>query len=265
MHRFHARTSQRQLNALKLAVAILSCTVPLHVAGQVRAPTAWPPVELPADAQTFDVGGEFLSNGMPTRAIGFISPRGISAVSDWFRRNTATVWLIERMPDATVLGRSEGQHFITIKLTPLRDGTRGLMSIVDLAKASQEQPSLHARVKQWLSDLPSGTQLINHVASNDAGRLSEHLMLVNQQSEAVNMRSVSATLLKRGYAVERTLDPSSANLAFSSALSDTKAPAGKAMLFKSGTREAVAVFFRGDAGQSVITINTINTIMQDQP
>lgn len=244
------------------ATVILAGVLLLPSPGHARSPDTWPQVELPADAQTFDVGGDYLSNGMPTRAAGFISPRGTSAVADWFKRHPATHWSVERMQDATVLGRAEGKHFITIKLTPLRDGTRGLVSIIDLAKAAQEQPRLQARLAQWVSELPSGTRLMNHVASNDAGRLSEHLVLVNQQSEALNMRSVTAALVRRGFAVERTLDSSSIKTASPSASPDVKAPAGKAVLFKSGTREAVAVFFRGEGGQSAFTINTV---IQEQP
>ncbi|MFZ5528710.1 MAG: hypothetical protein ACOZE7_18805 [Pseudomonadota bacterium] len=230
--------------------------------GHAFALPIWPKVELPADVQTFDVGGDFLSNGMPTRATGFISPRGTSAVADWFNSHPATHWSVERMQEATVLGRAEGKHFITIKLTPVRNGTKGLVSIVDMAKAAQEAPRLQARLAQWMSALPSGTRVMNHIASNDAGRLSEHLVLVNQQSEALNIHSVTAALVGRGFAVERTLDPSSTKAPSAPSAASPQQPPGKAVLFKSGTREAIAVFFRGTGGQSVITINTIT---QEQP
>ena len=234
----------------------------LQASAQASTPAAWPQVDLPADVQTFDVGGDFLSNGMPTRATGFISPRSTGALADWFKRHPAPPWSVDQVQGATVLGRAEGKHFITIKLTPLRDGTRGLVSIVDMAKAAQEAPRLQARLAQWMSELPSGTRLMNHMASKDAGRLSEHLVLVNQQSEALNIRSVTAALVGRGFAVERTLDPSSTKPPSSLSSTGRSLPSSKAVLFKSGTREAVAVFFRGDSGQSVITINTIT---QEQP
>ena len=230
--------------------------------GHAGTLATWPSVELPADVQTFDVGGDFLSNGMPTRATGFISPRGTSAVADWFKSHPATHWSVERTQEATVLGRAEGKHFITIKLTPVRNGTRGLVSIVDMAKAAQEAPRLQARLAQWISELPSGTRILNHMASNDAGRLSEHLLLVNQQSEALNIRSVTAALVGRGFAVERTLDPSSTKAPSALPAASPQQTPSKAVLFKSGTREAIAVFFRGTGGQSVITINTIT---QEQP
>lgn len=246
--------------ALKTCLAASALALVLLAPAYAGVLVAWPQVELPEDSQTFDVGGDFLSNGMPTRATGFISPRGTSAVADWFKRQSANSWSVERMQDATVLGRAEGQHFITVKLTPLRHGTRGLVSIVDMAKAAQEAPRLQARLAQWMSELPSGTRVMSHMASNDAGRLSEHLVLVNQQSEALNIRSVTAALVGRGFAVERTLDPSSAKA--SPSATTPQLPQNRAVLFRSGTREAVAVFFRGDAGQSVITINTIT---QEQP
>lgn len=229
----------------------------LSMPAHASTPIIWPQVKLPADVQTFDVGGEFLSNGMPTRASGFISPRSPSVVAGWFKHHSATHWSVEQLQDAMVLGRAEGKHFITIKLTPLHSGTRGLVSIVDVAKSSQEAPRLQARLAQWMSQLPSGTRVLNHMASNDAGRQSEHLVLVNQQSDALNMRSVTAALVGRGFAVERTLDPSSTKTVDSSLSSGPQHHPSKAVLFKSGTREAMAVFFRSNAGQSVITINTI--------
>lgn len=249
------------LAALKTVMAVLVGTMWLHEAAQADTPTPWPHIELPSDVQTFDVGGDFLSNGLPTRAAGFISPRTSGSVTDWFKRHPATTWSVEHVQGATVLGRAEGSYFITIKLTPLRDGTRGLVSIVDLDKAAQSRARLQARLSQWLSELPSGTQVLNHVASHDGGRQSEQLVLVNQQSEAVNIRRVTAALIGRGFALERTLDPESIKtpLAPTVALAPSHS---KAVLFKSGTREALALFLRGDGGQSVITINTIT---QEQP
>lgn len=259
----HARPIAKQFSAaLRTLLAATGFALVLLAPSQAGALATWPPVELPADVQTFDVGGDFLSNGMPTRATGFISPRGTSAVADWFKSHPAANWSVERMQEATVLGRAEGHHFITIKLTPVRHGTRGLVSIVDMAKAAQEAPRLQARLAQWVSELPSGTRVMNHMAANDAGRLSEHLVLVNQQSEALNIRSVTAALVGRGFAVERTLAPSSTKTSSATSAASPQQPPGKAVLFKSGTREAMAVFFRGAEGQSVITINTIT---QAQP
>jgi hypothetical protein len=240
----------------------MGCAWMLQAPSQAGGLPTWPQVDLPADAQTFDVGGDFLSNGMPTRATGFISPRDTNTVVDWFKSHPATNWSVERVQEATVLGRAEGKHFITIKLTTLRHGTRGLISIVDMAKAAQEAPRLRARLAQWMTELPPGTRVLNHMAANDAGRLSEHLVLVNQQGEALNIRSVTAALVGRGFAVERTLDPSSTQASSALSAATAQQPPSKAVLFKSGTREAMAVFFRGAGGQSVITINTI---MQEQP
>lgn len=243
-------------------MAAMGLALVLLAPARASTPASWPQVDLPTDVQTFNVGGDFLSNGMPTRATGFISPRDASTVADWFKRHSATHWSVDQMQGSTVLGRAEGKHFITIKLTPLRDGTRGLLSIVDMAKAAQEARRLQARLMQWMSELPSGTRVLSHMASNDAGHLSEHLVLVNQQSEGLNIRSVTAALVSRGFAVERTLDPSSTKAPSPISSAGLPLPSTKAVLFKSGTREAMAVFFRGNAGQSVITINTIT---QEQP
>lgn len=259
----HARQIMKgSVTALRTRLAALGYALVLLAPAQASAPATWPQVELPADAQTFDVGGDFLSNGMPTRATGFISPRGTSAVADWFKRHPVNSWSVEHLQESTVLGRAQGKHFITIKLTPVRDGTRGLVSIVDMAKTAQEAPRLQARLAQWMSELPSGTRVMNHMVSNDAGRLSEHLVLVNQQSETLNIGSVTASLVGRGFAVERTLDPSITKTPSPFSITGPQLPPSKAVLFKSGTREAMAVFFRGNAGQSVITINTIT---QEQP
>lgn len=262
MHKRSRQATTRSLAVIKKLMAALGFALVLLPSSQAGALPTWPQVELPADAQTFDVGGDFLSNGMPTRATGFISPRAPNAVVDWFKNHPATNWSVERLQEATVLGRAEGQHFITIKLTPVRNGTRGLVSVVDMAKAAQEAPRLQARLAQWMSELPPGTRVLNHMASNDAGRLSEHLVLINQQGEALNIRSVTAALVGRGFAVERTLDPSGTKDPSPLSATGPQLPPSKAVLFKSGTREAMAVFFRGNAGQSVITINTIT---QEQP
>lgn len=223
----------------------------LLIATAVRASAPWPAIDLPSDSRSFDVGPQLEVNGLPMRIRGFLSPAAPSQLAGWFRRQLGEPLVENTLAHMHVLGRLQGEHYLTVQLEPAGRGTRGLVAVTHLRAAHDRRADSRAASERWLARLPAGSQLVSEVSGNDHGRVSRQMLFRNAHDAALNAARVRALLAGEGYAFEREVDTTSARAPASAA------PQGRTLYFRAPGREAMATVFRDSAGDSVIVLNTV--------
>jgi hypothetical protein len=157
-----------------------------------------------------------------------------------------------------VLGRQQGNHYITVQLETLGSGqgTRGLVAVTDMKAASDARDDTRAETEQWLSQMPAGSRLVNNMKSQDGGKLSRYMVFVNELDEPLNAERVKSLMREQGFVMEREsrIDEAMAK----------KLPArladGRSLFFKAQGKEAMAVVSRDGKGRTIVVLNTVTTV-----
>jgi hypothetical protein len=152
-----------------------------------------------------------------------------------------------------ILGRAQGEHYITIRLESAPDGgTRGLVAVTHLRAALHGQARSQDERARWQRLLPAGTEIASLLNTRDGGQMSTHLVATNRHGEALNAQRLTAALQEQGYALERRFD----------AAKDTKAHAfgsetgAITVLMRGPGKEATAVISRNALGLTSIVLVT---------
>lgn len=233
--------------------ACLATVVWLLCMQGAAAQAAWPKVGMPKDVQAFDVGGQVTTNGIPMRMQGFVANAKPEQLADWFRQNMGRPLVENTVGGKLILGRAQGEHYLTVQLEPAGSGTRGLVAVSHLKAAQDTQAQTQAATNRWMSRLPSGSQLMTQTVSEDAGKLSTYRVVVNSHSQETNSERIKSMMREDGLAFEReaAADAGAAGRRGPS-------PGGKTLFFKSSDKEAMAVIYRDPAGQTAVVLNTIS-------
>lgn len=217
----------------------------------------WPIIPLPKDVQAFDIGQQVTVNGLPMRAQGFVSPAKPAQLAEWFRQSLGKPLVENTMGNKLILGRAQGEHYLTVQIEPAGMGSRGVVAVTHLKAAYDAQADTKASTDRWLSRLPAGSRLLSQMASQDGGKLSRHLIIINSHSEALNRDRLKSLMAEDGFVFERegTADNQAA----------AKLPEGlansKTLFFKAAGKEAMATIHRDSEGRTAIVVNTI-TLME---
>lgn len=224
-----------------LVVTVVSATEPSHR----------PAVDLPHDAQVFDVGRQLDVNGMPMQIRGFLSTAEPAQLAQWFRRQLGEPLVENTLAQTRILGRLQGEHYLTVQLEPAGRGTRGLVAVTHLKTAHDNRDVSEAATKRWLARLPAGSRLLSQVSADDDGRVSRHVLFRNAHDEALNAARLRSLLTEEGYAFEREIE---------SASDPAPAPGaarGRTLYFRSPGKEAMATVYRDPGGETVVVLNTV--------
>jgi hypothetical protein len=236
-----------------VAAAVVTLASPSHAAED------WPSVELPPHVDRFDVGRHMMVNGSPARIEGFLSDAPVNELVDWFRRSLGEPLVESRLRDKRILGRAEGDYYITIQLERVdargAPGTRGLVSITRM-RASDRVPG-GTSTHPWLARLPAGSRVDSNVTSYDGPKASSHLMFSNNHGVALNVERVVDLMREDGYALEREATPPA-----SPELGARRPVEGRSLYFKAPDREAQAVVVRLNDGRTSVVVNTV--VMQER-
>jgi hypothetical protein len=212
----------------------------------------WPQVPVPKQIQTFDIGQEMTVNGTPVRLRGFVSYASPVTLAIAFRQLLGRPLMEDHRGNTLVLGRGEGRYYITVQLTSVGSGTRGVIAVTR-PLVDRESPLNADAARRLLSALPPGSTLASHTSSMDGLAHADHDAIVNSHSVGINSEYVQRMLRADGFILERESGPSQFRHARAHLSSDART-----LFFKRRDAEAIAVLFSSDDGKSVIVLNRVH-------
>jgi hypothetical protein len=258
-----ALTLRRPGMCIALGAAVLAATLVLGVhraqAGADPA-AAWPEVDLPPDVQAYSISPRMTVDDTPTELNGFDSTRRPAELAGWFRTHLPQPVLEDRLGDKLILGHPSGAYYITITLEQAGEGTRGVVSVMDLQGAWRLRAAGGTITQHLLAGFPSGTKVVRSMSSTENARSATFVALVNRYDEQVNREHLVELLLADGLRLESEAQADPATVA---ELPDGMA-VGSTLFFKGRGKEAIAVITRGADGQATVVLNTITTMEQYQ-
>lgn len=232
-----------------LAVAPL-----LFAAGAALAQVSWPQVPIPEGVTTTDQGEQITANGLPIRMRGFTSSAAPVQVAEQFHQSLGQPLVEDRVGAKLVLGRLQGEHFVTVQLEAAGTGTRGLIAVTELTAALNGSTALRNADQRLLAKLPAGFSIVSRTTSADVRNRVEHIVLSNGHSIALNTESVKSMLGADGFTLERESQPTGQSRSHRGAATRDS----KMLFFRSPSGEAVAVISRDDTGKTAVVLNTIS-------
>lgn len=228
-----------------LGAALLLCC------GQAIA-AQWPDIDLPRDAQAFDIAPNIRVNGVPMQLKGFISRANLKDCVAWFKGQQGGHVVMDETSGRTVIGRPFGQFYATVTLETVSGGTRGTLGVADWATAQREQAAFIRQTAPLRLALGEGTQLMQHTESVDEGKTAQHVVLVNAASVENNSRHLVEWLKRQGLALEDTLNANSA------AATEGMDSNSRTQFFRGPGKEAMVVLSRDAQGRSVVVLNLVS-------
>ena len=144
---------------------------------------SWPSVPLPRGLNTFDIGQQVSVNGLPMHLRGFVSATDSRELAEAFRQSLGKPLVENLFGSKLVLGRLEAEHYLSVQIESAGSGSRGILAVTHLKAAYDNQATTRDNTQRWLTRLPAGSQLLSQMESQDAGKLSRHLVITNTQDE----------------------------------------------------------------------------------
>ncbi|MCE7518342.1 hypothetical protein [Vreelandella titanicae] len=171
--------------------------VAMFVSGGVTTAqaTSFPDIRLPDSLSVEVVADEMQIGGLNTRVFAFTTNDSPDDLANYFNRQWREVARVEAEP-WDILSRREGGFLITIQSrTDVGPQTQGFIAISDMFDALDEErraPNV---------DLPmlSGTEVVQDVHSEDAGRQSRTLVLKSSRSVIENLDYYRNHFRQSGY------------------------------------------------------------------
>lgn len=234
-----------------IALVLMACLSTAH--GEA---TGWPAFQVPPDASTFDVGAEVTLNGLPTRMIGFFSAVPPDKLTDWYRKDTHGEWVQDAVGQTRILGRAEEHYYLTVQLTPVPGGTRGVVSVASFQSARSKQQRAQDTARWWLNRLPADTKVVSQIESEDGGQSSLYMLMVNRNALQTNIDYVKQAMSDDG------LQPFKAKEREQAAKDSGPDGASKSavLYFKGPGKDAVAVVTRAGDGWTGVVINRVSKL-----
>jgi hypothetical protein len=220
------------------------------------AQSDWPEVALPKDVRLIHMGSELTINGLPMRIHGFLSQQPPAQVAEWLRKSLGQPLIENHLADKLVLGRMQGDHYISIQLEPSSKGTRGAVAVTNMKLAADKRAVSLADNARWLDRLPAGSRLLSQMRSEDAGKTSTHLVFVNGVDESTNAVRLKSMLADDGLSFERE---TSANGSVAGSIPVD----GRTLYFRGANKEAIAVIARSN-GETAVVLNIISQLQRIQ-
>lgn len=232
-------------------IAVLLAFTGHHAVAESR----WPTPRLPDDLASFPIGEQITVNGLPMRLLGFISVRPPQQLVQAFRDSLGKPLVESNTGNKQVLGRAQGDFYLTVHVEAAGAGSRGTVAITDLASLSRHHEQQRISTTRWLDRLPAGSTIASDMSSDDAGKSARHLVIVNAHSEERN-RDALLTLMKNdGFQLERDV---TADATTRRDLLPQMAGA-RTLYFKAAGKQAMAVITRsGD--KTAIVLNTVTNL-----
>lgn len=240
----------------RLIALFLTTASTLLLANNSVAALAWPNIPIPNDAVAYAVGDQMTVNGIPLRVQGFFAKTTQSETANWFRQRLGKHVVENKLGSAIVLGRAEGQHYITVRLSHEPHGTSGIVTIAHLHAAYYSRDTKKAEIERFLSRLPPGSKLVTQLQSADGGKQSRYYVLSNTYHEDVNRDRILELMREDGLALQFKAKAPEATLQ----QGVTQLSNGTVFIFNGDSKEAIAVIGRDTTGRTVVQVNVISNI-----
>lgn len=192
----------------------------------------WPQLPLPQHANVESIGERVVLNGVPMQMHRILSHQNPKHLQQFYQRYLGPNHTLTAVDSGVILAQGRGQHFITIRITPLGNGiseTLTTVSDVAAARANQARP--------LGISLPAQSKVLSDMESFDQGKTARQLVYQNQHSIDSNINHLVDVLKQRGY----QLQPTNAQHAGRNTL-----------LFAGNKREARLVVMPSEQGSNVV-------------
>lgn len=228
--------------------AALACTL-LLAGAEATAQASWPVIALPKGVTQFDIAQQMTANGVPLRMQGILSAVAPGQVATLFRESLGQPLVENTLGPKLVLGRAQGEFYVTVQLEPAGTGTRGLIAVTKLSSALEGRDASRTEELHVLSRFPTGSKRISQMSSVDGRNAAEHQVLINNLGVDLNVEHVKRMLSNDGYTLEReTAKVSNAR---------SRSASGTTLFFKRPGGEAIAMVYRDASERTVLVLNTI--------
>jgi hypothetical protein len=203
----------------------------------------WPRVALPGDLRPFDIAREITHNGLPMRLQGFVSALPADRLVEQFRRSLGEPLVENRVGAQRVLGRMQGDFYVSVQIEPAGQGSRGTTAVTHLKVARDQEDAVRQQRERWSSRLLPGSRVLSQTVSRDGPRHATHLVFSNTHGEAQNREGLASLLQGEGLALEREGHP--------------EGDAGRVLFFKGQGKEAMATLHRDGNGRTTVVLNVV--------
>lgn len=211
-------------------------------------------VLVPAGIESFSVPGVTTVNGLPARLVGFRTDRGLDEVVRMYINAWGAGVQRSTLGRSIVLGSATKDEFITVKLTPSREGTQGIVSMIDVPLALKEAKENERDIGSWRQVLGVGARLIDFSRSVQGESGSRSFLFSVVVGLDTALQRASTELVSRGFRQERETREVSRE---SPPL--LKRGHGVLRLFRHGDgREAQILAFRTADGTNYVRIHIVN-------
>lgn len=207
----------------------------------------WPRLALPREVRTFDIAAQVALNGAPMRLQGFVSPLPPTQLLEQFRQSLGPPLVESTLGPQRVLGRMQGEFYISVQIEPAGTGSRGTTAVTQLKPGLSQQARQDSA--QWLARMTAGSRLLSDMASVDGKRQSRHLVFSNGEGELLNRDRLVSVLRTEGLALERE--------GAGEAPGVKQEATGRALFFKGSGKEAIATIHHSDGGTTTLVLNLI--------
>lgn len=251
------RSRTQRMRARSMLVPILlglATLSPVAFAQSLSQPR--PTVTTPKGVTTFDIGQQVNINGLPMRMTGFVSAVDPQEVAERFRTSLGKPLVENIVAGKLVLARMEGNFFISVQIEQAGAGARGVIAITDLKAAADNKENAKDKSQRWLAAFPSGSRLVSNMESQDAGKLSRHLVVSNTHDESLNRERLIGVMRDQGLALEREAAADPHPGSGMSATIDN----GRVLFFKGSGKDAMATISRDRDRQTTIVLNIVTEL-----
>ena len=234
----------RRIGLFFAVMAALACTL-------ANAEPQWPKPSIPDDVHLFAIGDQLTIDGLPMQLRGFVSSRPVADLIDDWRRKLGSPLAENTVGKYRVLGKAEQGFYITVQIQLADHGSRGTISVADLASLSRNRDERQRSTAHLIDRLPSGSSVTSQMSSIEGNSSTRHVVIVNAHSEALNRDALMSLMREDGYVLEKDIAPDAAARRHLS----TQIAAAHTLFFKAPDREAVAMIVRNGDKTSVV-LNT---------
>jgi len=158
----------------------------------------WPQLPLPRHAHVESIGERVVLNGVPMQMHRIVSQQNPQQLQQFYQRHLGPNHTMTLLDSGVLLAQGKGQHFITIRITPLGNGiseTLTTVSDVAAAKANHGRP--------LGINLPAQSKVLSDMESFDQGKTARQLVYQNQHSTESNINYLVDVLKQRGYQLQQ--------------------------------------------------------------
>lgn len=157
---------------------------------------AWPEVPLPPESAGEIVSSHMKNNGLDMRVSRFTAPGSVEDLVAFYRKKWGDQHVVNQLDGKTIVGRAEGDHYVTVELDPQGSSTTGTIGIMKMPKEKVEYVMGGGFAK------PPDTEVFNDIRYYDTPEESRTLGMRNMQTPYVNYQFYARRLQAQDWSID---------------------------------------------------------------